>query len=130
MTATTALTEAEERAWEAALEHPTTPTALLVYADWLEERDDPRWRGVRALIAAGKWPYGETFHPRSWVWWTPAAGNEDVHNSKYYYLPRTWWDRLTQLLLNGYTRVRDYTSAKRAIDDAALAWRPDTETEG
>ena len=40
----------EEAAFlEAIAKHPQDRTARLVFADWLQERDDPRAEGYRAL---------------------------------------------------------------------------------
>jgi uncharacterized protein (TIGR02996 family) len=48
----------EEDAFQSRLdEHPDDHTTRLVFADWLEERGDPRAAGYRALGLLGRWPF-------------------------------------------------------------------------
>jgi uncharacterized protein (TIGR02996 family) len=48
----------EEDAFQARLdEHPDDHTTRLVFADWLEERGDPRASGYRALGLLRRWPF-------------------------------------------------------------------------
>jgi uncharacterized protein (TIGR02996 family) len=46
--------------------NPEDHHTRLVFADWLEERDDPRAEGSRALGLLGKRSTEET--PRGWLW--------------------------------------------------------------
>lgn len=49
----------EEEAFHARLdEHPDDFGCRLVYADWLDDRGDPRAAGYRALAAIRSWPHG------------------------------------------------------------------------
>ena len=44
----------EEALLQAVCEQPDDPLAWLAYADWLEERDDPRSRYLRAEVELGQ----------------------------------------------------------------------------
>jgi uncharacterized protein (TIGR02996 family) len=77
MTATTLATEADFRA---ALERdPEDHTTRLVFADWLEERDDPRAAWYRMLGRRALRPQGTI--PQGLWWWRdlPDDWDAEVH---------------------------------------------------
>src|SRR5689334_8647213 len=78
----------EEAAFQAALD-PDDWTARLVFADWLEERGDPRAEGHRVIVAAHFNPekfYGIP-HGHEWTWWRAYH----VHCPAPESLPADWW---------------------------------------
>lgn len=52
--------------------HPDDATARMVFADWLQERDDPRAEGYRALGALRKRPC-ESDVSKNWCWFRGYA---------------------------------------------------------
>jgi uncharacterized protein (TIGR02996 family) len=52
------------------LEQPDDDTVRLVFADWLQDRGDPRAEGYRALVTLGLAPrrYGGSGRDRRWEW--------------------------------------------------------------
>jgi len=69
----------EEEAFRRAIEaNPEEMTTRLVFADWLQERDDPRADGWRATVALGTvawWFCGD--ETQCWGWWR-YSGHDSV----------------------------------------------------
>lgn len=120
---------AEEAAFQAALDAQIEDdTARLVFADWLDDRDDPRATGYRLLAAFRLRPsllYGD--HPPgakgNWGWSSSVTGRPCKAVLKSY-----WWNALTHVEYHpgfgppGY-RARNAWYPTRAVaeDDAAAA---------
>lgn len=77
----------EEEAFLAALDaDPADYTTMLVYADWLKERDDPRELGYRWMVKSGRTPKhnhntfaGLMAHRIGcWEWWWDRAETKKV----------------------------------------------------
>jgi uncharacterized protein (TIGR02996 family) len=103
-----------EEDFQAALDaHPEDWQTRLVFADWLDERGDPRGPGYRALGAMRNAP--DRFSDDSgcsWTWWMGSPGL-----SRREYLSPDWWE-----LLSGGDEDSDVTReylTRRAADDAA-----------
>jgi uncharacterized protein (TIGR02996 family) len=86
----------------------------LVYADWLDDRGDPRGPGYRALGVLAK-------VPRLTVGGEWAYANWDVPD-RHDALPPDWFKGLRRGLYNSDGRVRSYVRRYNAEDDAALAF--------
>jgi uncharacterized protein (TIGR02996 family) len=84
---------------------PDDDTARLVYADWLEERGDPRAEGYRAMGARGMQPLGII---GGWWGWARTTGQ-----SYGYCVAGEWYDAMP--------RERRH-SRREAEDAAALAF--------
>jgi uncharacterized protein (TIGR02996 family) len=92
----------------------------LVFADWLDERDDPRAEGYRASGVLRRRPYQYTLmyepnkgEPRFWWHWAPdpewfpSDGRDD-----WSVLPRAWWKGCSE----------EVCTRREAEDAAALAF--------
>jgi uncharacterized protein (TIGR02996 family) len=104
----------EEAAFQAALDRdPADHATRLVFADWLDERDDPRAGGYRALVAVGALAY---FAPcGGWTY-----GNYNVANTgDQSALPRDWWTLVTN---TPYATWKAWRSRREADDAVALAF--------
>lgn len=122
----------EERAFIRRIRtDPADLTARLVYADWLDERGDPRGSGHRWLAEAGKVPrfyagcvYGG--RPAPWTWWGRATDVDFSVLMRPSYIPL----RLLQLAhTHPYAagpgwraRYVDFATAYRALDAVAAAY--------
>ena len=83
--------------FQAALDaHPEDWQTRLVFADWLEERGDPRAEGYRALAAKHFCPFRFTEHTR--FAWLAGADDNGEHNKHPIHgramVPRDWYDRV------------------------------------
>lgn len=72
---------------------PDDHTARLVFADWLQERGDPRAEGYRALGVMQRFPERVNRQRRGWVWrlgayceWSSAMGEQRPQHT----VPRDW----------------------------------------
>jgi uncharacterized protein (TIGR02996 family) len=118
-----------EEDFQAALDtNPADWQTRLVFADWLQERGDPRADGYRALGRTGAWTVnvntsGEGL--KLWTWF-PTGTTSDGRRE----LPRDWfraldaWECLVSSgeTMNAADRWRDYRSRREAEDAAALAF--------
>jgi hypothetical protein len=59
----------------------TDSASVLVYADWLEERDEVLARGYRWCGIEGKWPVGRE---RSSYWWWRYSDFCDISVPDYF----------------------------------------------
>lgn len=114
----------EEDFQRALDEHPEDWQTRLVFADWLDERDDPRAEGYRAL-GVRRWSPWDAIGG-SYSWWDferggrhPSRGDPDPEPG-FGELPTDWFDALGP---------RDYgkndwgfESRSEAEDAAALAF--------
>ncbi len=106
----------EEDAFHAHLDQfPDDHTARQVFADWLDEHNDPRGPGYRALGKLGKTPEN---HKGSHRWW---GAREDTHQNQSYFLPRDW-AIATAMRRPELSGGHPYTSRREAEDHAAHAF--------
>ena len=115
---------AEERAFQDALDaDPSDWATRLVFADWLEDRGDPRAAGYRRLGELRKYPFQPNKPNRWWFW----GGTWDGSNR----LPIPWQAAYMAIVdPRGHKRGSlDDTHIPRqeAEDAAALAYRPEFE---
>ena len=109
----------EEEAFQRALdEHPEDWQTRLVFADWLEERGDPRAEGYRALARRRRYPMR---NGAAW-WW--ASRQALCHNV----IPDDWFDLLPpglrgEMFWPLLTGAPDRVKSRRECEDAlALAF--------
>lgn len=115
----------EELAFTQALDaEPKNHWLRCVFADWLDDRGDPRGPGMRALgrlelrsIFTG---WNQTVDADVWL-----LGRDD--NCKYEdclggFLPVPWWEALEVQQIGNFKWWRYYASRAAAEDAAALAW--------
>jgi uncharacterized protein (TIGR02996 family) len=123
----------DEEAFQAALDaDPNDRTARLVFADWLEERGDPRADGYRAIARLPVCDCRDNkSHTGRFLWmkasWAPTSDGFAI-------LPDAWVDLLEggfQCYTEGPAveedsyalgKWRDYHSRREAEDTAALAF--------
>jgi uncharacterized protein (TIGR02996 family) len=90
----------------------------LVFADWLQERDDPRAEGYRAMglwrLAPTCWPPGESRSFPLWGWPPPWVGGSAT-------LPADWYVLLPQHASAAGVPAERRT-AREASDDALGAF--------
>jgi uncharacterized protein (TIGR02996 family) len=81
-----------EEAFQAHLdEHPDDHTAREIFADWLDEQDDPRGPGMRALGVLRLWPESGAVVIGFWWWEDKNSGSLNDHHSR---LPLDWAEAL------------------------------------
>lgn len=121
----------EEQAFRAALDaNPNDRTARLVFADWLQARDDPRATGHRALATlkkrADQWgnrPNGAPADAEAnrFEWWKQGQGGTGYR----YQLPSDWFTEVETPFVyrDGEDVVcKDFMTRAEAEDAAALAF--------
>ncbi len=79
----------------------------LVYADWLEERGDPRSALQRWMVQHRKFP---RFSGSTWDWWRYG----DEHDSKPEDLSAQIWDRLPGKAAEVNSNCKEYLSRRSA----------------
>ena len=97
----------------------------LVFADWLQDRGDPRAEGYRAL-SLGHIPDRTSSGDRvlAWHWWR-RHHNGRAYPSKRVSLPYDWYDKVPgrkAVPRRGHHLRRDFATRRAAEDDAALAF--------
>jgi uncharacterized protein (TIGR02996 family) len=90
-------------------------TTRLVFADWLEEREDPRAEGYRALGLFRSCPCNYGPQCEWWAWDTAYKHLECD-------LPCDWWDMIDCKPDLYHCSMRSFPSRRDAEDAAALAW--------
>lgn len=107
----------DEEAFQSHLDaHPDDFTCRLVFADWLDERDDPRAEGYRAMGRMGLRPHQS--NPK-WCWWvqhTYALTQSDLYDP-WIILPDDWFD----LLPKKWMQI-----PRKFWPDAVVYYAPDT----
>ncbi len=118
----------EERGFQSALDSdPLDMTTRLVFADWLQDRDDPRAAGYRALVALDRQPYYTHFY--SWGEW---AVHREVDKSV---LPEAWITKLFEIFGKGKVTITSlgcyagWYRRHEAEDAAALAFSKLTQEQ-
>jgi uncharacterized protein (TIGR02996 family) len=95
--------------------HPEDWQTRLVFADWLDERGDPRAEGMRALGLHRMHPC-DLCNPPRWVFWN---GKEYGARSQGYYLSGDWFRLIAG---RGETLWARFKTRRKADDAAALAF--------
>lgn len=107
----------EEAAFHAHFDaNPDDHVARQVFADWLQERNDPRAEGYRALGVAGHYPMSHI--GQHWLW---NRGEQEPpyhnYNGQSQALPPDWHERIHPP--GGANTFWSYHPTRRAADDAA-----------
>lgn len=106
--------------FQAALDaDPTDWQTRLVFADWLQDRDDPRAEGYRALGVL-RLRTGDSPHYPCWWSHTECAGVPPER--RYAQLPHYWFDQIAMSAKNTNLWWLDYTTRRAAEDAAAFAF--------
>lgn len=109
--------------------HPRDWQTRLVFADWLDERGDPRAEGYRMMGHARMAPHG----PRNptqegqtqWGWLETVTGRNSGCNVKSYwhqYLTTRWQEAPVGMHVSWAGERVVYDTRREAEDDAAVAW--------
>jgi uncharacterized protein (TIGR02996 family) len=101
-------------------EHPDDWDTRLVFADWLQERDDPRASGYRAIVAQRRLPLHMKGHNGDAWWW--HRNSSMFHN----HIPDDWFRLLppepgNDLFWPLHTSAPTSHRSRRECEDA-LAW--------
>lgn len=121
----------DESAFQAALDaNPEDHVTRLVFADWLEERGDPRGEGYRALGVGRKWPSVSEARWETNEWWHSFWHVNYKH--PYSMIDEDWSALWLEPLKEGLTheermqlmaiRPFGYRTRREAEDAAALAF--------
>jgi uncharacterized protein (TIGR02996 family) len=99
----------------------------LVFADWLQDRNDPRAEGYRALGRGGRWTFNVNTSGKGlelWTWFPEEKGLDPQRR-----LPTAWFRKLAgwECLYSDGSKAnsrqwKDYRSRRAAEDAAALAF--------
>ncbi len=105
--------------------HPDDHTARMIFADYLDEQNDPRAAGYRALGVNGRRPDFVRDHTRSSFFTSPRAiqyyGSGDFHHPDSV-LPIDWYETIpvhTEAQGGGEPSHWKYHPNRRAVEDAA-----------
>lgn len=99
--------------FHAALDaHPEDWQCRLVFADWLEERGDPRAEGYRALGVLRRRPMGT----REWYWMNTPMGRTQWARHDFPWRLGYWWHRL---VCDSASIKAAHFGTRRAAEDAA-----------
>ena len=126
----------DEAAFRACInEKPHDYSVYLVFADWLQERDDPRAHVYRLIGSFRVSPYSSP--DNGWIWFSFERrilyGTYRIH--PYSDLPDPWFNRLAPVAgvlaypsSSSSYEVR-YTGVLKAVDDAVTAYLSLTSLE-
>lgn len=105
-------------------ENPGDHQTRLVLADFLQDRDDPRAEGYRAMGTLRLAPRRNREH-RQWSWMEIVTGRMSGNQLKsywYWHLVKTWWEA-PQGFHKSWSGWRAwYPTRREAEDRAATAW--------
>ncbi len=113
-------------------DHPDDWHTRLVFADWLDDRDDPRAAGYRAIARRKRCPTG-TLLGGQLVWWWRRVTLADratgvstlprgVAPMESHYVPSDWFDRLPSDRRRGQFWPVPFLSRGVCEDALALAF--------
>ncbi len=96
--------------------HPDDHHTRLVFADWLQDREDVRAEGYRAMGALRKRPllYPQSSGRQIWGWWRLPSEHGD-------HLPEDWFEAIPNPADRG-SYLRTQPSRREAEDAAAIAF--------
>lgn len=102
-------------------ENPADWETRLVFADWLQDRGDPRAAGYRATAARQRRPLqGQHMNADTWWWYTAAPQEGDFHN----HVPGDWFALLPADEGSGHFwpvfRANGGIKSRRACEDALV----------
>lgn len=106
-------------------ENPDDHHTRMVFADWLQERNDPRAEGYRALGQLQRRPYPSRYYPHNtWLW-----GHDRNRSNTYDYpngrLPTSWLKSIKNNhpdFGNSPDNIHwKYATSRRKADDAAAS---------
>ena len=106
--------DGESEWWALILNHKRDRQSnLMIFADWLQDRDDDRAEGVRAIGRLNLWAWTPpaTHDGKKFMGWTYT----DTGRPYGYSLTRRWFFLLANAGLN-------YATVQEAIEDAARAF--------
>src|SRR5690349_7606084 len=89
--------DAEAPFWAAIAMAPDDDLPKLVFADWLDERGDPRGACLRWAVTEHKRPAFDRIDTKTWDWWSRNPGDP----THYDLAPRQY-----VLPVNLFTRIR------------------------
>lgn len=108
----------DEAAFHAHIDaHPDDHGAREIFADWLQDRDDPRAEGYRALGALQRWPGASPQFP---CWWSHQGCRTVLKDQYHGRLPPAWFYAMRARESQWWWC--DYPNRREAEDAAALAW--------
>jgi hypothetical protein len=95
-----------------------------VFADWLDEHDDPRGPGYRALGLLRRTPALFNGSPSRWVWLNArwAASYHDRVDRGAALLPDDWYDHIPPAGTVADPCAEERTVLRESLDDAAVAF--------
>lgn len=115
-------------------ENPDDHHTRMVFADWLQERNDPRAEGYRAMGQLGFAPSKSVYHNDGKTWiWAHDKNTFGIQKGRYdsSKLPHSWLKRIKSNhpdyghlggIINPTPHWRYHTSRRSADDAAALAY--------
>lgn len=99
---------------------PTDWQTRLVFADWLQERDDPRADGYRALGALRLWPATSKFHERGKVCHGYTNPTNAIYDFSHARVNQDWWDAISGSISDAEANPSwRWFPTRREADDAA-----------
>lgn len=118
---------------EALDENPEDWQTRLVFADWLQDHNDPRAEGYRALGELQMYPIRVYSDVDEWTWFEPGRYTPPDRTVDPDELPSAWFAALPdrRMLKSGvpvsdpdayFQRWADFPSRRAAEDAAALAY--------
>lgn len=131
--------DSEEESFQKRIEeNPDDDTTRLVFADWLQERDDPRAEGYRVMVfrkMCADWdedmyPGANSVNgpPGCWQWWRYEARGDDIPPGSR--VPAKWLRQLRGGFPFGKKPSSvDYLTRREADDALAEAFSRLTEAE-
>jgi uncharacterized protein (TIGR02996 family) len=113
--------EQEAAFWAAIAAVPDDDLTKLVFADWLEERGDPRGACLRWVVAEHKRSAFDRHDTKTWDWWsrTPADPLHYEISPREYLLPLNLYTRLTPF---GPGLWKGKPTLTEALRDLCGAW--------
>ena len=105
----------------AILAAPDDPLPKLIFADWLDERGDPRAAGLRWLVERGVRPVHDAIAD-TWDWWSRPPREPDYYageDPKAAILPQELFVRLKGKPTDIW---KGYASYIDALDDLLHVW--------
>ncbi len=108
-------------------ENPDDHHTRMVFADWLEERGDPRAEGYRALGKLGRVPWLPEHGGKDWIygWNYDKYWKENLHREGTFgytaqgkdTLPKSWNEKAREILPSVHGGL--YHTDRRTLEDAA-----------
>jgi uncharacterized protein (TIGR02996 family) len=112
----------ESAFWAAIAVAPDDDLPKLVFADWLDERRDPRGECLRWIVAEHKQPAFDRIDTKTWDWWSriPVDPMHYAISARQYVLSQNLFSRLTPF---GDGLWKGEPTCVEAIQNLCFAWR-------